>query len=116
MEFVPYNVLNPVIDTKKPFLSKSGFLIFNADTTEYKYYLECSNRNAKNGDLEYLILLSKERLNKNYRSLEINDYGKYRFKPKGEMMDFIKEECKERGNIAITLLTKNEYYSVFKVE
>lgn len=110
-----FNILNPKVNNKMPFfVEKNGIFYFKV-LYNYKYYLECSAPND-NGEIEYYILLSHIKFDTNCRTCHIDRLGRCQIHPKGEMLNYIKKECAERGNIECYLLQQRKQYDIYKIK
>lgn len=96
-----FNTLNPVVRRNKPFFDEKTSTFYCHVFNNYKWYLEAS-KDKPNGDSEYYILLGKTQFDINCRRCNVDQYGRLQFKPLGELLDYIKRETKERGNINVT--------------
>lgn len=112
MSVFKYEILNPIVDKKKPFLDRRGFFVIPNLKIDYKYYLECANYNQALGYKEYYILLSKEKFDENCRSCKMDNYGRIKIPVKGELKDFIKDN----SVIDIEYVESENNYDVFKIE
>ena len=110
-----FDIINPVINKKSPFFDeKRGLFIFPTNIP-YKYFLECSKINEITKDIEYYILLGKEKFNENCRSCQVDNYGRCKLKPLGIIKDYIKQESKERGNIILDYIESAENYDIYNL-
>lgn len=114
MSIVKYEVLNPTINNKKPFLNKEGLLFFPVKEA-YRYYVECAITNEYHGGREYFILLGKEKFDDNCRLCKTDYYGRCQIKLRGEIKNYIMEETKHRGNIYVEYVESTHNYDVFNV-
>lgn len=109
-----YEVLNPVTNHKKPFLDKRGFFIVPRIGKLYRYYIECA-RNDNYGR-NYYILLSDSKFDDNCRRCNVDDFGRLKFIPHGELKDYIEQEIKYRANINFEYIESENNYDIFKIE
>ena len=114
MSIVKYEILNPTINNKKPFLDKKGLLFFPIKEA-YRYYIECALTNENNGGREYYLLLSKIKFDDNCRLCKTDQYGRCQIKIKGEIKDYILNEIQYRGNINIEYVESADNYDVFSI-
>lgn len=115
MSIFKYEVINPVVDTKRPFFNeKKGLFIFNTPIT-YRYYVECAVTNADTGGREYYILLGKEHFDSNCRLCQTDGYGRCKIRVKGELKDYIISETKARGNIDISYVESEDTYDIYAI-
>lgn len=98
MTVIGFSIINPVSNSKKPFYSSKDGTFYFPVTKRYRYYVEVKNI-TETGAEEYYLLVSDKNFDENCRRCSVDNYGRCKFKPKGELLNYIKEECKERGNI-----------------
>ena len=117
MSIFKYEVLNPVINNKKPFYDfKRKLLFFPVKGVSYRYYVEVARNNNKNGNREYFILLNHNKFDENCRICHIDIYGRCQIRIQGELKEYIIRESSYRGNINIEYVESTEDYDVFIVE
>lgn len=109
-----YEILNPVSDTKKPFLNRDGFFIVPMKGARYRYYIEAA-LNTNNGDRNYYLLLSNTKFDNNCRICNVDNYGRLKLKLRGEFKDFINDEIKYRGNVDVEYVESFDGFDVFEV-
>ena len=114
MSIVKYEVLNPVINNKNPFLDKRGIFCIPL-CKKYRYYVECAVTNAETGGREYYFLLSEKAFDSNCRLCIVDNYGRVKIKVRGEMKEYIVSETSWRGNITVEYIESTEDYDVFAV-
>lgn len=114
MPIYKYEVLNPVINNKKPFLDKRGFFCIPLGK-RYRYYVECAVNNIDTGGREYYILLSDKQFDSNCRLCIVDNYGRVKIKVRGEMKEYIVSETNWRGNIEVNYIESTDDYDVFAV-
>lgn len=116
MGLVKYKVLNPVKDTKLPFLDeKKGIFYIPNIKTAYRYYVECVVPDGE-GAVDYYLLLSKVKFDINCRLCHTDNYGRVQVKVKGELKDYIIKESLERGNVTVTYSETVDDYEVFVID
>lgn len=118
MSVIPFRILNPVTNSKLPFIDKYNTFYFPIKAT-YHYYMECSDIDEQ-GLTKYYLLLSDINFDNNCRRCSVDNYGRCKLKPKGELLNYIKAECKDRGNIncdyCYTVENGDDYhYDVYEV-
>lgn len=115
MVITKYNVVNPISNKKKPYYDfAKDYFIFPANTN-YRYFVEASLFNKEKGYDEYYLLLSKEKFDENCRKCEVNQYGKCKMKLVGEIKEFVKKECLERGNVNLEYIESIDLYDVYSI-
>lgn len=72
-----YEIPNRFINKNNTWYSVKNKIIY-ARNIKAKYYLEVIRRTEK--DIEYLILLSNDRINNNFRHCHIDNYGRLKIK------------------------------------
>lgn len=115
MAIVKYEVINPVVNYKKPFLNSKGFLVIPHIGGRYKYYVECARNNPFNYEREYYVMLSNIKFDSNCRRCKTNSYGQLTIKLRGELYDFAVAECNTRGNVKFEYMETEEGYDVFQL-
>ena len=116
MSILSYEILNPIVDKKRPFLDKNGLFYFYIEYPNIKYYLECARINDKNNIKEYFILLSEYKFDSNCRICKIDSYGRCKFKPKGELKTYIQQEVLDRGNIDVIKIDDNGVFVTYLIK
>lgn len=122
MDILKYNIIAPKLDKTKPyFYDKRNCLLvpYNYFFTGYKYYLECSSTDECD-NIKYIILLSKDKLNENFRQLEIDTYGRYRINLHKDLLEYVKIEVNNnRQNFELDYLEtekeNDEEYDVYQL-
>lgn len=114
MSIYKYKVLNPVNNTKLPFFDERKGIFYVPISGSYRYYVEAIVPQEEGGVI-YFLLLGKVKFDINCRLCHTDDYGRVQIKIKGEMKDFIVDECKERGNVKVEYVETIEDYDVFSV-
>lgn len=114
MSVFKYEVLNPVIDTQKPFIQK-GYFIVPRIGKAYKYLLEVANFNQSTYEKEYYLLLSDTKFDNNCRTCRVDDFGRLKFRPIGEFKEFVEDFAKDNGNITFTYIETENGYDVWRV-
>lgn len=114
MSILNYEILNPKTDNKRPFLDKSGLFYFPIDYKNIKYYLECAR--YENNIRKYYILLGENKFDNNCRICRVDNYGRCKFKPKGELKDYLLNELNERGNVKVEEIDNNGLFITFLIE
>lgn len=110
-----YNIINPISNTKKPYYDfKFNYFIFPVDR-KYKYFVEAANFNQTKGYMEYFIILDEKPFDENCRKCEVNMYGKCKVKLLGEIKDYVRNECRERGNIEVSYVETINSADVFSI-
>lgn len=110
-----FNILNPKVNNKMPFfVNKNGIFYFKVNTN-YRYYLECSAP-TENNDIEYYLLLSINKFDENCKTCHVDKFDRCQVKPKGEILEYIKRECTERGNIVCECIEQRTNYDIYKIK
>lgn len=115
MTITKYNVLNPKSDRKKPYYDISKDIFYFPVKTKYRYFVEASQFNLEKNVTEYFLLLGTTKFDENCRLCEVDGYGKCKIKLKGEIKDYVKSECTERGNIECNYIETEDNYDVFRI-
>lgn len=115
MPIITYEVINPITDTKRPFLNKSGLLLFYAIGAKYRYFVECA-RTETNGSREYYILISDKKFDNNCRLCNVDNYGRCKLKLHGELKDYVTNEIHTRGNVDVEYQESTSEYDIYKIE
>lgn len=116
MSIFNYKVLNPTTDKKKPFLDKNGFFYFYIKEKNIKYYLECVTINTEKQIKEYYLLVGENKFDEHCKLCHVDDYGRCKFKPRGELKDYIVNEMNDRGNLNVIKTDSNGLYVTFLIE
>lgn len=116
MSILNYEILNPVTDRKRPFLDKNCLFYFNVDNHNIRYYLECARIDDKTNIKKYYILLSEIKFDNNCRVCKIDSYGRCKFKPKGELLNYINNEIIYRGNVDLIKIDDNGVFITYLIE
>ena len=115
MPIYNYEIINPVVNTKRPFFNnKNGLFIFPI-SIKYKYYIECAITNENTGNREYYLLLSKTKFDNNCRLCNIDNYGRCQIKVRGEIKDFIIRETKFNGNMSVEYIESTDDYDIYSI-
>lgn len=110
-----FNILNPKVNNMMPFFAeKNGIFYFKVDTN-YRYYVECSAPNEENS-IEYYLLLGIIKFDENCKTCHVDKLSRCQIHPKGEILNYIKRECKERGNIECNLFQQRSNYDIYKLK
>lgn len=109
-EIIKYEVINPISDKTRPFY-KDGVLYIPIHE-RYKFIVE-TRQIDEYGYTTYYLLLSKTKFSQHCRPCQTDGYGRVKFRPKGEMKDFIVTTCKKEGNINIEYIESGDEYDVF---
>lgn len=115
MNVTKYNIINPVTDKRLPYYDKTGYLIIPTPGKNYKYFLECSIYIKDEKRNQYFILLGEEKFDENCRKCETSLYGRTKLKPKGELKDYIEENCQDTKNISIVYKESEGGYDVYQI-
>lgn len=110
-----YEILNPIVDTKKPFYDKRREVFMFPVDTCYRYYIEAAITNLENGSREYFIILSCIKFDNNCRLCNVDNYGRCQIKLKSEIKDYIISETEARGNIEINNIEHTIDYDVYQI-
>lgn len=110
-----FNILNPKINNMMPFFAEKNGIFYFRVLYNYKYYLECSAPNSNN-DIEYYILLSITKFDSSCRACHVDKLNRCQIHPKGEMLNYIRRECAERGNIECNLFQQRSNYDIYKLK
>lgn len=115
MSIFQYEVLNPVLDTKKPHVDKRGFLVVPAINKKYRYFIEVARYNPNIFDKEYFLLLSTDKFDANCRTCRVDDYGRLKIKVIGEFKDYVNNIAKDVGNLQVVYIESADNYDVWQV-
>lgn len=115
MTITKYNVLNPSINRKQPYYDVNKELFLFPVKSKYRYFVEASRFNREKNINEYYLLLGSVKFDDNCRLCEVNEYGKCKVKLKGEIKEYVMNECSERGNIECNYIETEDDYDVFRV-
>lgn len=110
-----FNIINPVINKKSPFFDIKRGLFYFPTNIGYRYYLECSKINDKTKDIEYYILLSRNKFNEHCKSCSLDNYGRCKMKPSGDIKNYLIRETKERGNVILDYVESREDYDIYNL-
>ena len=110
-----YEIVNPVINKKKPHVDMHGVFIIPNIKKNYRYYIEAAIYNQQTCDKEYFLLLSTINFNDNCRKCRVDDYGRLEVIIKGEIKDYIIREVKERGNVNVEYLESSDTFDVYTI-
>lgn len=116
MSIYNYEILNPVISSKKPFYdTKRKLLFFPVNGSNYRYYVEVARNNKDTFAREYYVLLSNRKFDDNCRICHVDNYGRCQINLRGEIKDYVIQETKRRGNIEIEYVESERDYDVFAI-
>lgn len=110
-----YEIVNPVINKKKPHVDMHGVFIIPNIKKNYRYYIEAAIYNQQTCDKEYFLLLGMTNFNDNCRKCRVDDYGRLKITIKGEIKDYIIREVKERGNVNVEYLESSDTFDVYTI-
>lgn len=111
-----YEILNPVISSKKPFYDiKRKLLFFPVNRSNYHYYVEVARNNKDTFAREYYVLLSNRKFDDNCRVCHVDNYGRCQINLRGELKDYVIQETKYRGNIEVEYVESERDYDIFAV-
>lgn len=110
-----FNILNPRIDNKMPFLDIRKGIFYFIVQNDYKYYIE-ANRINELGITEYFILVGLNSFDNNCKKCHVDSYHRCQIRPKGEIKNYIEKETKERGNINCSLYGQGFGYDIYKID
>lgn len=116
MSVYKYEIINPKINKKKPFLDGRGFFIVPNINKVYRYYIEASKYNPNTGDTDYYLLLSPIEFDERCKTCRVDDYGRLKVFLTGDIKDYITKETKNRGNIKFEYIETIDNYDVFMIE
>lgn len=110
-----YEIINPITNRKKPYIDDKGYLIVPAIGKVYKYYIEASRFNPKKYDKEYFILLSTDKFSSQCKRCRVDDYGRLKLVPHGEIKTILNQQMLEVGNVSFEYIESEEQYDVFGI-
>lgn len=110
-----YEIINPITNYKKPYIDSKGWLIVPAIGKKYKYYIEVARYNPNKCYREYFILLSFTAFSSQCRRCRVDDYGRLKLVPKGEIKDIFTEQMKDYGNVTFEYVESEDDYDVFSI-
>lgn len=110
---VKYEIVNPVINRKRPYLDDKDYLIVPNAIKNYKYYIECKLYNTKELCYEYFLLLGVTKFDENCRKCHVDDYGRLKCKLHGETLNYIKTQRIANGNNVCNYLESEDDYDTF---
>lgn len=108
-----YEIINPITNHKNPYIDNKGYLIVPAIGKKYKYYIEAARYNPKKCYKEYFILLSDIKFSSQCKRCRVDDFGRLKLVPKGEIKNIFNEQMKEAGNVTFEYIESEESYDVF---
>lgn len=114
MSIVKYQVIKPVIDTKKPHVNKLGAFIVPNIKRFYTNYVEVKNYNDIDG-YEYYLLLGISKFDSNCRKCRVDDYARLIVNLHDELKDYATKECNERGNLEFNYIESEDDYDVWQI-
>lgn len=110
-----YNILNPLINNKEPYYDFEKDNLIIPVSKRYKYFVEAYTFDNETNNNNYYLLLGINKFDNNCRICDTNMYAKCKIKLKGEIKDFVKRECKDRGNIIIKFVESTDDYDVYMI-
>ena len=115
MDIYQFQILNPIIDKKKPHIDKYGVFIIPKIMKYYNYFLECCRFNNNIGFKEYFILLGYTKFNVHAKKCHVDNYGRLKLNVAGDIKDYITNEVTDRGNINVEYLSSETDYDIYKI-
>lgn len=115
MTILKYNLIDPAIDKHKPYYDIKNKVFRFQVNQQYNYFAQAYQINPVNNIKEYLLLLGKNKFDDSCKKCITNQYGKCNVHLTGEFLVFVKNECKERGNIIVEYMESDEDYDVYLV-
>lgn len=110
-----YDIINPVVNKKKAWFDvKKGLIFLPYPNKNYRYFVECALNVDKLGR-QYYILLSDTKFNENCRLCQIDGYGRVKIPVRGELRNYISDNCSTNININMELQDSCEIYDAFCV-
>lgn len=110
-----YEIINPITNRKKPYIDDKGYLIVPAIGKQYKYFIECSRFNPNKYDKEYFIILTIEKFSNQCKRCRVDDYGRLKLFPRGEIKEIFEQQMKTSGNVNFEYLESEDLYDVFNI-
>lgn len=113
---IQFEIINPVIDKKKPHYDSVKNLFTFTVETKYRYYIEARKIDEVTGEYTYYLLLSTKKFSEHCRVCETNMYNSCKIHPRGEFKEYIIRECGERGNIDMNKVNANNEYDTWLID
>jgi len=114
MSLFHYNVLDPVKDNKLPFFDEKKGIFYIPLKSSYRHYVAVTSFSKDKG-IEYFLLLSKDKFDVNCRLCSTDTYSRVQIRIRGELLTYIANESKERGNLIVDYIESTDYYDVYRV-
>lgn len=111
-----YEVINPIVNRKKPHVDKHGVFIIPNIKRNYKYCIETRVYNTSDLCYNYYLLLGVDKFDNNCNKCRVDDYGRLKVVTHRDFKDFIDGECKSRGNVNVTYMESECNYDVYKID
>lgn len=116
MDIINFDIVSPIVNKHKPFYFNNRQSLVCRFQQRYDYYVECSRFDPDKQCYHYYLLLYKDKLNDNCRKINNDNYGRSIIMLHNDMNNYVKSECKIRGNINVEYLESTEEYDVYSVE
>lgn len=115
MEIVKYEIIDKVIDKKRPFFDKErGLFIFRVNP-KYRYYLQCKQYNPQQCEYDYFLLMGLTMFNENCKQCRRDDFGRYKIRLTKELKDYIIEASADNANFDLIYVESTELYDVWQI-
>lgn len=108
-----YEVISPKVIKSLPHYNKRREFIIPNIHRNYKYYLEASRYNTITLEKEYYFLFSVNKFDEHCRRCRVDDFGNLHLFTHGEINNYIRNECRERGNVKVDYLNTEDTYDVY---
>lgn len=111
-----YEILNPVIDTKKPHVDTHGVFIIPKIRRNYKYFIEAISRDPNTQEKSFVLIFSLTKFCEQCKRCRVDNYGRLKVPIAGDLREYVVQECKSRGNVQVEYVESEEVYDVYSVE
>lgn len=112
-DIIKYDILNPIADKGRPYVKKD--YLYLPINEKYRYFIEAAQDNIYGGR-DYFLLLGKVKFSPHCRICQPDGYGRIRLKLKGEIKDYVYDQCEQYGNCDFTYVESTDTYDVFSIE
>lgn len=115
MSILQYELVAPITNRKKPHIDNRGAFIIPDIQKLYTHYIEVKRYNPKQLCYEYFLLLGTTKFDEQCRTCRVDNYGRLKLIPHGDIKEYITNEIKSRGNINVEYLFSEESYDIWKL-
>lgn len=111
-----YEIIKPVTDKKKPFVSNDGrFFIVPNFHTSYRWYIEVARYNTKIIDYEYFLLLSREKFDEHCRKCRLDDFCRLTVLMHDRFKEYVTNAITIKGNVDFEYVESEDNFDVWQV-